>query len=85
MIEKKAIKCNGCGKIHEVDDLGHYAESYADEFFPKIWKEGKNELKAMSKKEVAEQMYFLGVKHFMETVNHNIKDTTKEPECDTSD
>lgn len=74
MIEKKEIKCKGCGKVHEVDDLSHFAESYVDDFFPEIWKEGKNELKNMSKKEVAEQMYFLGVKHFMEEIHFSLKE-----------
>ena len=53
--------------------MSHFAESYTDEFFSTIWKEGKNELKNMSKKEVAEQMYFLGVKHFMEEVHHSMQ------------
>lgn len=69
MIGKKEISCKGCGKIHEVDDLTRFAESYADELFPKIWEQGKSDMKSMSKKEVAEQMYFLGVKHFMEEVH----------------
>lgn len=72
MIGKKEISCKGCGKIHEVDDLAHFAESYADEFFEEVWKQGKNDLKSMSKKEVAEQMYFLGIKHFMEEVHHSL-------------
>lgn len=78
MIEKKKVICKGCGKVHKFDDLSHFAESYSDEFFPAIWKEGKNDLKNMSKKEVAEQMYFLGVKHFMEEVHRSMQEMKKE-------
>ncbi len=80
MIGKKMAKCKKCGKIHEIDDLTHFAESYTNEFFPKIWKESKKELKNMSKKEVAEQMYFLGVMHFMEEVNKEMMGIKKELE-----
>ena len=78
MIEKNNFSCPDYGKKHEFDKFTLPAESFSNEFFPNIWKEGKNELKNMSKKEVAEQMYFLGVKHFMEEVHHRIGNKVEE-------
>jgi hypothetical protein len=71
MIGKNELSCPDCGKRHELDKFEEAAESFADQLFEDIWKQGKSQLKEMSKKEVAEQMYYLGVKHFMEeTHNH---------------
>ena len=79
MIEKET-KCKECGKIHKNEDFSDLAEVFVDEVFPMIWKQGKSDLKEMSKKEVAEQMYFLGVKHFMQEVHHNLEAIKKDLE-----
>tara|TARA_Y100000034_G_scaffold133715_1_gene200034 strand:+ start:1926 stop:2183 length:258 start_codon:yes stop_codon:yes gene_type:complete len=69
MIGEKDIACPNCGKKHEFDEFEDAAEDFSNLYFEHIWKQGKSNMKNMSKKEVAEQMYFLGVKHFMEEVH----------------
>jgi hypothetical protein len=72
MVETDCHYCPNCKKEHDFDKFTSPAESFSDEFFPNVWKEGKDHMKSMSKKKVAEQMYFLGVKHFMEEVHNRI-------------
>jgi len=77
MVEKCGKKCSSCGKIHGTD-LTDEACSFVDQFFSQVWKQGKNDLKEMSKKQVAEQMYYLGVKHIMELTHHNLQKIKKD-------
>ena len=62
--------CPHCGQNHGIEDidLEQAAEDFADAFFGEVWGQGKEELKEMSKKEIAEQMYFLGAFHYMKSL-----------------
>lgn len=62
--------CPHCGQNHALEDidLEQVASDFTDAFFGKVWKESKEELKEMSKREVAEQMYFLGALHYMKSL-----------------
>lgn len=62
--------CPHCGQNHALEDIDfeQAAEEFTDAFFGNIWKESKEELKEMSRKEVAEQMYFLGILHYMKSL-----------------
>jgi hypothetical protein len=76
--------CPQCGQIHDLeeDDLNQVAEDFTESVFEKIWSENKEELRDMSKKELAEQMYFLGVLHYMKSLEaitgHMLEDIFKD-------
>lgn len=59
-------------KIPEVTASG-MADTLVEEVFPEVWSERKNELKEVSKKDLAIEMFgagvYLGVKQFIETLN----------------
>jgi DNA repair exonuclease SbcCD ATPase subunit len=73
MFDNKDKVCPNCGKHHEELSIDNMAEEFTDAIFPQIWKDSKKKLKEMSKKEIAEQMYFLGVRHFMQKIQENLK------------
>ncbi len=54
------------------------ADKMIDNVFPKMWQNKKDNLKEMSKKDLAEEMFgagvYLGVKTFLETLNQAEKD-----------
>ena len=66
---KETIKNNNCYlEINEenfikkeLDLANSFAEKAVEDVFPKIWQDKKEELKSMSKKELAEIMFFEGV------------------------
>ena len=64
--------CEKCEKKHRINDpiFELFATLMAEEYFSGLWKEGKPDIKMMSKKEVAKQMYFLGALHLMENMTH---------------
>lgn len=68
--ENKYI-CPECGKIHndEFDLVTELAEKtslkFTEEAFPYVWKEAKKELKEMSKKELAKEMFCEGAFQMM--------------------
>tara|TARA_Y100000310_G_C20153967_1_gene566055 strand:+ start:193 stop:453 length:261 start_codon:yes stop_codon:yes gene_type:complete len=76
--EDKKVHCIHCGGDHEMDEISAAAEEFADTYFEHIWKQGKSDLKDMSKREVAEQMYYLGVKHFMEETHKQFSEMAQE-------
>lgn len=50
------------------------AAAFTDEFFQKIWKEEKDGLKGLSKKEIAEEMYYRGIVDFILENKKNLPD-----------
>ena len=56
------IEINGEDFIKkEIDLANSFAEKAVEDIFPKLWQDKKEELKSMSKKELAEIMFFEGV------------------------
>ena len=73
IIKMKPDVCPDCRKHHTIDfDFEQMVEGFTDEFFPDVWAERKHEMKEMSKKEVAEQMYYLGALHFVQTLDQTM-------------
>lgn len=79
-IKSRSEACPHCGQHHDFNEVDHEdaANDFTDTFFDKVWKNNKQELKEMSKKEIAEQMYFLGVFHFMKSMNEMMNHITEE-------
>lgn len=68
--------CQDCGEVHKNSITEKAAEDLTNNFFPKVWKEAKEDLKELSKKELAEKMFFIGALNSMyaikETMEHAI-------------
>ena len=62
--ENNNVICPKCGEPFEKHNIAELAEMTAagitNQEFPNIWSKKKQELKQMSKKELAEEMYFAG-------------------------
>ena len=58
MLEKKKKLCPECEEIHKNMNFDELAEEFADSIFPKIWKQGKKDLKEMSKKKLLRKCIF---------------------------
>ena len=68
--------CEDCGKVHKNRKvIAGAAEELTDEIFPETWKEFKEELKSHSKREIAEQMCFLGAGHAMQMTQDMVEIT----------
>ncbi len=70
MSEKEEERCTDCGEVHEeIKDpreiANHIADSFAEECFEHFWEEMKNELKQLSKKELAEEVFNQAVSGFI--------------------
>ena len=67
--------CPHCGQSHNFTDpdFEQAADNFTDLFFDEVWREGKQEIKEMSKKEIAEQMYYLGVLHSLQSMDEVMK------------
>ena len=65
--------CQQCGQIHdqELDDMTDLAMLMATSFteiaFPEIWKDVKEDIKQMSKKDIAQQMFYTGATQMLAT------------------
>ena len=67
---EKEEKCTDCGEVHEeIKDpqeiAGHIADSFTEECFEHFWERVKNELKQLSKKELAEEVFNQAVSGFI--------------------
>ena len=64
MEEKDKKVCPLCNEVHEENDLHAIsvmtADSMVKEVFPKFWNDAKSEIKDLSKKELAEEMFRSG-------------------------
>lgn len=73
-------------KIPEVTASG-MADKLVEEVFPELWSERKGELKEMSKKDLAEEMFgagvYLGVKTFIEAMKEIEEDEDREEDGNT--
>ena len=70
MTEEHKEKCTDCGEIHEeIKDpreiAGHIASSFTEECFSDFWEEMRGELKQLSKKELAQEVFFQAVSGFI--------------------
>lgn len=58
--------CPFCKQVHDkdLDNLTELAEilasSFTDEAFPLIWKDAKEDIKEMKKRQIAEEMFYMG-------------------------
>jgi len=56
--------CPSCNQVHEEDNLHELsvitADSMVKEVFPKFWNDVKNQVKDLSKKELAKEMFRSG-------------------------
>ena len=56
--------CPSCNEVHEEDSLHALSvmtvDSMVKEVFPKFWNDAKNQVKDLSKKELAEEMFRSG-------------------------
>jgi len=77
MIDKEMKICPNYDIIQEELIMDGAAEEFTDSIFLQLWDKAKTELKEMSRKELAEQMYCLGVRHFMQKMNEHMKDINK--------
>ncbi len=63
--------CKFCGKKHEGElkdrdeTIEIMASSFTEEAFEDFWKSMKEELKSMSKKEMAEEIFFQAIRGFL--------------------
>ncbi len=64
--------CSDCGIKHDDRDEEHLyalsmrtADSLAKEVFPKLWNDFKNQLRDLSKKELAEEMFHAGASNML--------------------
>lgn len=77
--EEEKTVCEDCGKPHgDMKVLTGAAEELTDEIFPEAWKELKEDLKPKSKKEIAEQMFFLGAVNAMRMTQEMLEQANEE-------
>lgn len=66
MQQQHKSPCPQCGQVHDEDlealaDLAaSLAEQFTDEAFPVIWKEAKQDIKEMGKRDIAQTRFFTG-------------------------
>lgn len=59
-------------------EVENAASAFTEEYFPEIWKDEKDNLRELSKRELAEKMYYLGVLHFMMDTTKRLPEMIKE-------
>ena len=71
------------GKLHidiplnEADGINEFiAEDITERIFPQFWRENKEELKLMSKKDVAREMFASGVLSALDSINKTMEKET---------
>ncbi len=69
-----------CNHDHGHDPMQQLAEDFTKQNFPVLWNEHKKQLKEMSKKEIAEQMFFSGASMILNSVQqtHEKSENNKE-------
>ena len=83
MTEKNEEHVHGpdCDHDHEQGEIEKIAGSFTDENFPKLWEHSKKEIKELSKKDLAQQMFFTGAAMILEALQyqqHDKKNKDKE-------
>ena len=74
--EHKHHHDGNCNHDHEHDPMQQLAEDFTKQNFPLLWNEHKKQLKEMSKKEIAEQMFFSGASMIL----NSVQQTHEKPE-----
>ena len=69
-----------CNHDHEQDPMQQLAMDFTRQNFPLIWNEHKTQLKEMSKKEIAEQMFFSGASMILSSVQQRPEESEKSEE-----
>ena len=62
-----------CNHDHGHDPMQQLAEDFTKQNFTLLWNEHKKQLKEMSKKEIAEQMFFSGASMILNSVQQTHK------------
>jgi len=68
---------NGHSKVEKM------AEEFTDQQFPKIWEHSKKQIKELSKKDIAQQMFFTGAAMILEGLQqqqHNEEESSEKVE-----
>ncbi|MBI4151905.1 hypothetical protein HY496_02950 [Candidatus Woesearchaeota archaeon] len=69
MVEEHDEKCLDCGEIHEEatdsETAHNLAAHFTEEHFDHFWEMMKNDLKQLSKKELAEEVFFQAIAGFI--------------------
>lgn len=86
MKENNKDVCPECGKMHNYNDdslleLARLsAEPFTDKTFPDFWQVRKEELKQLTKKEIAEEAFFSGAMSMLHTYMLTMKDIGEHKE-----
>jgi len=70
--------------MEELTDIAadNFAQSFADEIFPKLWSEKKEEFKELSKKDLSKEMFgagvYLGIQAFLDSMQELEKNEKTE-------
>tara|TARA_Y100000310_G_C20261899_1_gene614027 strand:- start:303 stop:554 length:252 start_codon:yes stop_codon:yes gene_type:complete len=67
-----------CDHDHGHGEIEKVAAKFADENFPKLWEHSKKEIKELSKKDIAQQMFFTGAAMILEALQHQQHDEERE-------
>ena len=78
--EHKHHHDGNCNHDHEHDPMQQLAEDFTKQNFPLLWNEHKKQLKEMSKKEIAEQMFFSGASMILNSVQQKPNESEENKE-----
>ena len=73
-----------CDHEHKHDPIQNVAAEFTEQHFPIIWDEHKTKLKELSKKELAEQMFFSGTAMILNAVQQDHKAMVEQQKGDQS-
>ena len=76
MTEEKNEHVHGpdCNHDHGHEEIEKVAAKFTDENFPRLWEHSKKEIKELSKKDIAQQMFFTGAAMILEALQHQQQD-----------
>ena len=69
---KEHVHGPGCDHDHNQghSEIEKIAAEFTEGNFPKLWEHSKKEIKELSKKDIAQQMFFTGAATMLETLQH---------------
>ncbi len=76
MTNKKHVHGPDCNNKPDHSKVEKIAAEFTDQQFPKIWEHSKKQIKELSKKDIAQQMFFTGAAMILEGLQqqHNEKE-----------
>jgi hypothetical protein len=80
MTNKKHVHGPDCDHDNGHGEIEKIAAKFTDENFPKLWEHSKKQIKELSKKDMAQQMFFTGAAMILETLQHQQHDEKQSTE-----